>query len=175
LADEAAEHEAELQRREAERNKRELQAIFKHACTVRRCLKFARMVLERFDVSISGFPGSSLCHVTGTCVIQRAVARAEARRRREEGVDNQEEEGEEKGEGEEENWEVVEPMEVLEGGGGSGGGDEEKFDELDRFSADNPSALRYTEGGGGACSEPHISISCCLQCSVVCAVPGQVC
>ena len=52
LVEEAEEREAELRRKEGERSKRELQAIFKHACTVRRCLKFGTMILDRFGVSV---------------------------------------------------------------------------------------------------------------------------
>lgn len=72
------------------------------------------------------------------------MARAAARRRRDEG---KEEGGAKDGDGAEgENWQAVESMEVLEGGGGKGGGgasEESKFSELDRYSADDPSALRY--------------------------------
>ena len=73
--------------------------------------------------------------------MQRAVARAKARQRRERGLEEKDKEKD--GGAEEENWEAVEPMEVLEGGGSGGDSSAEgKFGELDQFSADNPSALR---------------------------------
>lgn len=50
--DEAEEREAELRGQEKERNQRQLSTIFTHARTVRRCLKFATLVLDRFDVCV---------------------------------------------------------------------------------------------------------------------------
>lgn len=66
------------------------------------------------------------------------MARDAARRRRGEG----ESEAKDKDGAEGENWGAVESMEVLEGGGG-GANEEGKFSELDRSTADDPSALRY--------------------------------
>lgn len=71
-----------------------------------------------------------------SCLMQRAAVRAVARKRKEEAANTNE--GGDVTEGE--NWESVEPMEVLEGGGASDGGD--KFSELDQYSAENPNALR---------------------------------
>ncbi len=51
LREQAEEHEAEMRRREAERNRRQLRTILSHARVVRRCLQFATKVLDRYDVS----------------------------------------------------------------------------------------------------------------------------
>lgn len=51
LAEQAEEREAQLQRMEADRNKRQLRTIFKHSRVVRRCLQYATKILDRFDVS----------------------------------------------------------------------------------------------------------------------------
>lgn len=78
-----------------------------------------------------------------SCSMQRAAARAAARKRRE-GATASAKEGDS---AEGENWDSVEPMEVLEGraaqerAGANDGELEDKFSELDETSED-PSALR---------------------------------
>ena len=52
LREQAEQHDAERRRKEAERNQRQLQAILKHARTVKRCLNHASKVLDRYDVSL---------------------------------------------------------------------------------------------------------------------------
>lgn len=52
LADMAAEREAELRRKEAERTLKQQKTILHHAKIIRRCLQYATKVLDRYDVSI---------------------------------------------------------------------------------------------------------------------------
>lgn len=54
LAQQAEEHAAELQRKEAERNLKQQRTILQHARIVRRCLKYATKILDRYDVSGCG-------------------------------------------------------------------------------------------------------------------------
>lgn len=131
LAEQAEQREAELQRKEAERNQKQQRTILGHARTVRRCLQYGTKIMDRYDVSGCGLFTSDVMMLS---LLQRAAARIAARK-----TGGGAKRG---GEGEDgESWEPMETVGELEERGAFDVHMEDTFPELDR-STDDPCNLR---------------------------------